>query len=416
MQRTAKRRAFSNPPRVALAFPLSQAHLHSLAQGVADYARSETAWLLTTGGEAATLSVEHLHGWRGDGIVAALVRPSEVRAARDFIRRGVPVVTIAGAIPRPAGIPRVTVENPAVGRMAAAHLLSCGFRRFAFYGLRDVAYSQERLAGFASVLDEAGHPCNVLLSPHTFGKRHPWQDDVARVEKWLAGLEQPLGILAANDYRARLVIEACDRVGLRSPEEVGIVGVDNDRVLCEFSEPQLSSIECDWFRVGQEAARLLHGMMRGSASPHQEQLIVPRGVVARRSTHVTIVENAALLQCVNFVQAHIGEVFGVERLLEAGGVSRRKLEQLFQAELGRSPYQYLCEKRVERARALLPQQPFSRLSDIARQCGFHDLRRLRLVFQRLEKMTPAEYRRQALEARDGGGAVSKNKDTRSRPG
>lgn len=414
MQRTAKRRAFSNPPRVALAFPLSQAHLHSLAQGVADYARSETAWLLTTGGEAATLSIEHLHGWRGDGIVAALVRPSEVQAARDFIRRGVPVVTIAGAIRRPAGIPRVTVENPAVGRMAAAHLLSCGFRHFAFYGLRDVAYSQERLEGFASVLHESEHKCNVLLSPHTFGKRHPWQNDVARVETWLAGMERPLGVLAANDYRARLVIEACDRLGFRSPEQVGIVGVDNDRVLCEFSEPQLSSIECNWFRVGQEAGRLLHGMMQGNASPREDQLIVPRGVVARRSTHVTIVDNPALLRCVNFVREHIGEVFGVERLLEVSGASRRKLEQLFQAELGRTPYQYLCEKRVEHARTLLPLQPHARLGNIARQCGFHDLRRLRLVFQRLENMTPAEFRRQASNARDGA-TVNKNMDRHSRP-
>ncbi|HVT82415.1 MAG TPA: XylR family transcriptional regulator [Phycisphaerae bacterium] len=402
MARSHKRQATrTGPLHIALAFPLSQAHLQTLARGITDFARTQSRWLLTTGGESATLSIEQLHGWRGDGIVAALVRPSEVQAARHFMRRGVPVVTIAGAIRRQSGIPRVTVENQAVGRLAATHLLSCGFQRFAFYGLRDVAYSTERHQGFVDGLRAAGHDCTSYWSPHTFGRRRPWQDEVLSVQQWLTRLQAPVGVFAVNDYRARLVVDACELAGLRSPEQVGIVGVDNDKVMCEFTEPQLSSIECDWYRVGQEAGRILQSLMRGEGPAATELLVPPRGVVARASTHVTIVEHPALLLAVNYVRDHLHEIFGVERLLEVSGVSRRKLEQAFQAELGMSPYQYLCSKRIEKAKGLLQIQPPLKLSEISRQCGFHDQRRFRLVFCRLEKISPAEFRKDRSVAMQG---------------
>jgi LacI family transcriptional regulator len=274
-----------------------------------------------------------------------------------------------------------------------------------------VAYSEDRQVGFADRLHEAGFNCAVHFSPHTFGLRRPWQDDIVPLRAWLARLAPPVGIFAVNDFRARLIIDACDLAELNVPAEVGIVGVDNDQMMCEFSKPELSSIECNWQRVGYEAAHTLHRMLLGE-KPGPECRIAPREVVGRSSTAVTVTEDPRLLLAVTFIRDHIGEVFGVERLLEVSDVSRRKLEQLFHAEMRVTPYQYLCQKRVDRAKMLLQAESALKFKQISRLCGFRDSRRFRLVFLRIEGQTPARYRASfraksaAVSLREPAGPVS----------
>jgi LacI family transcriptional regulator len=327
------------------------------------------------------------------------------------VRAGVPVVNIGGALRRP-GIPRVTVANREIGHWAADHLFKCGFRRFAFYGLRGVAFSQDRQTGFAARLEELGFPCAAHLSPNTYGLRRLWQDDLAALQRWLEQLcspPRPVGIFAVNDFRARLVIDACDLAQLKVPAQIGVVGVDNDKMMCEFSKPTLSSIECNWHRVGFEAARGLHALLEGK-TPEPEMRISPLEVVGRASTAVTLTEDPRLLKAVTYIRDHLGEIFGVERLLEISDVSRRKLEQIFNAEMRMSPYQYLCQKRIERAKMMLRSDSTLNLKQISRMCGFRDSRRFRLVFARMEGLTPARYRnvwrqRPVSEAQPGGTAA-----------
>ena len=418
------------PPRrdgsvrhIALAFPMGLAHLQPLVQGITDYARAHGRWLFTSSPEAVTLSIQSLHGWRGDGVIATLVNPADVRAARQL---RVPVVTFAGAM-RDPGVPRVMVNNPAVGRRAAEHLLACGFRRFGFYGLRNVNYSQDRGDGFLQHLAEQLGPgrCAVHLSPNSFTAARPWQDEMGRLEQWVARLEPPVGLFAANDQRARMLVDACQRLGLRVPDDAGVLGVDNDLVACEFSDPPLSSIACDWYRIGTESAALLDRLMRSKdesgrmkeesrrggtsgssftlapSSVGSDRLIDPVGVVRRRSTDVLVVENPGVGRAVQYVREHMAEPFGVEALLREARVSRRSLEQGFKRSLGCTPHAFLCRARVDRARDLLTGPRRMKLTDIARACGFTDLRRFRLVFARCEGMPPAEYRRRHAAAENG---------------
>lgn len=384
---------------IALAFGVTRAHMRMVVLGIEEYARKETGWLLTTGGESATLSVEQLKGWKGSGIIAALVSESEVNAARAFMRRGIPVVTITGAIVRPAGICRVTLKNREIGKMAGEHLLSRGYERFAFYGLKGVWYSQERLVGYSHAVQGSGE-VKTYLSPNTFGRHRQWQDEVEGIRQWLSEIKTPVGLFAVNDYRARLTMDACKLLGLKIPEQVGILGMDNDRVLCEFSDPMLSSIECDWKRVGIEAARTLHQLMKGEKPAEDDQQIGPVEVVPRSSTNVTIVKDEALSRSVNYIRDHLDEAYGVERLLTVSGVSRRKLEKAFITELGMSPYRYLCGKRLEHAKFLLAKNPSIRLNEVSKLCGFNDPRRFRLVFSRMEGMKPGEYRKSRAKAKE----------------
>jgi LacI family transcriptional regulator len=371
------------------------AHLQAAVRGITDYAREHGRWLFTTSPETVTMSIQSLHGWRGDGIIAVLLNRADVRAVQQL---GLPTVNFSGALKNP-GVPRVMVNNPAVGRMAAEHLLECGFRNFAYYGLRNVNYAQGRADGLIQRLREEGHSCSVFLSPNVFTADRPWQDEMEKLQRWLQTLQPPVGIFAASDPRARMVIEACQEVGLHVPDEVGVVGVDNDQVVCEFSDPPLSSIACDWYRIGYEAAAMLDRLMEGGQVPKEDLLIDPIAVVRRRSTDVLVVDRPEVARAVQFIRENIGRSFGVEALLRETGVARRSLELGFKRSLKCTPHAYICQARIARAKELLAGPVRMKLGAVSRACGFKDLRRFRMVFRRHEGITPAQYRRRQLGLR-----------------
>jgi LacI family transcriptional regulator len=213
-------------------------------------------------------------------------------------------------------------------------------------------------------------------------------------------------MLAANDQRARMVVDACRQNDFRVPDDVAVLGVDNDQVACEFSDPPLSSIACDWYSVGFESARMLDQLMSRQEPPQREMLIDPTGVVRRRSTDVQIIDHPAVARAAAFVRDHVRENFGVDAMLRDTDITRRNLELSFKRALGCTPHQYICQARVERAKELLLRPQRMKLSDIAEECGFHDLRRLRLVFQRMEGQSPAAFRRQHQPRDDRRGEVA----------
>jgi LacI family transcriptional regulator len=386
-------RSSSIPPsrRVALAFPSRFAHLPAIVQGITEYARTHGRWLLTTGAEFFGLPVQHLVQWTGDGVIAVLATPEDVAAAR---RLKVPIVTMFGMVRSP-GVPRVMVDQDEIARLAAEHLVSRGFRRFAFYGLDGPAYSADRERAFAAHLARHGGSSAVhrYHSPAEVDGRRPW-DEVDALSRWVAGLPAPVGVFAANDQRARMLVDACSLAGRRVPEDVGVIGVDNDEIACEFGEPTLTSIACDYAAVGLESARLLDRLMRGGAAPAEvaDVLTRPVGVVSRASTDVTVTDHPAVARAVTFARDHRGEAFGVEALVEAAGVSRRHLELSFVRSLGCTPSTFLARLRAEQAKELLDQGGHT-LGGVARLCGFNDLRQFTRVFRRVMKVSPREYQR-----------------------
>jgi LacI family transcriptional regulator len=194
-----------------------------------------------------------------------------------------------------------------------------------------------------------------------------------------------------------MVLEACVEVGLRVPEDVGVVGVDNDPVICDFSTPPLSSVSRNDRRVGRQAAVLLHHLMTDARPPGRPTLVPPESVVSRRSTETVAIEDPVVAAVVERIQQHLSEPFRVESLLDCAHLCRRRLEQRFRRSLGSTPAVFLNSLRVERAKRLLAEPKQASLTQIAAACGFSDLRRFRLVFRRLAKRTPAEFRRAVRE-------------------
>lgn len=360
-------------------------------RGILDYARERKTWILQLNPGMADLGLRHLVGWPGDGIITNLRTRAELSAARAL---RLPVVNLAGAI-RHAGVPRVMVDQEAMGRLAADHLMGCGLTRFAYYGERPMWYSQQRKQGFTQHLSKNGYECSVLESSTTVGQPGPWHQWMKPIERWLKTLRPPVGLLAVHDYAGMILIDACLRLGLRVPEDVAVIGVDNDLITCEFCEVPLTSVARSNREVGYQAAALLDRLISGEPPPHEDILIPPEGVVKRRSTDVVATDDPQVAAAVRYIQEHLAEPFCMESLVTTLSISQRSLEIRFRKSLRCTPREYISQRRVERAKQLLRSSAQSKLQPIAKAGGFAGPRHFREVFRRTTGMTPGAYRRQA---------------------
>jgi len=339
--------------------------------------------------EEVALTAYSLKGWVGQGAIAVINDTAEARVARKL---GFPLVCVNGNVRSP-GLPRVMPDYYAGGQVAAEHLLDRGSRRLAYFGLKGIWYSAERKRGFVDRARQAKVPCEVFDMPPNTDLKASWRDRRHAAAAWLRTLPTPIAILAVHDYRARVLIDECLRLGWNVPHDVAVLGMDNDLTACEFCQPTLSSVARAAWKIGYEAARMLHQLMDGRSVPILDVRMPPDGVVARRSTDTITVEDPHVRAAVHFMRDHLHEVFGLERVLEHLDVSRRLLHERFQRYLGRPPYEYLCSLRAERAKQLLSISKRVKMRKIAADCGFSSAARMRLVFQRIVGMSPLEYHR-----------------------
>lgn len=383
-----KRPASSKLKRsVALTFPLGISFIERLIPGIIAFARQHGGWSFTRMPEMLNTSVEWLRHWRGDGAIAMVTTEEDAAIVK---RLPYPVVNLAAWQVHPE-IASVTVDHRLIGDYAAKHLLERGFKRFGYYGTEGMWYSEMRGLGFQQRIKEFGGELKKLEASASFIKGGKWRDQHTQLRTWLKTLTPPVGILASTDLRASMVLDVCKDLDLRVPNEVALVGVDNDPLICEFCTPSLSSISRNDFAVGFQAASLLEKLISGPPPSAARILVSPEGVVQRKSTDTLAAENPLVIECIQYIRDHLSEHFGVERLLRETRSSRRTLELRFNEALGRSPYALINELRVERAKHLLLSKERLSLTEIARKCGFSDLRRLRLVFQRVTSTTPAAY-------------------------
>lgn len=386
------RRAPSAPAhrRVALAFPPGVAFLERLTRGIIDHAAATGGWSFARMPEQFGASLNWLRHWSGDGAMAIITTAADARVAR---RLPFPVVNLAAYLRLP-DIATVMVDHAATGRLAAEHLLARRFVRFGYYGVRGPWFNELRRDAFAGTLAAAGHRCAVFeadLSATSTLSRHE-----AELERWLAALTPPVAVLACTDQRAAMLLDACARRRLRVPEDVAVMGVDDDPVIGAFTRPTLTSVARNDLLVGRSAAELLDRLMAGAPAPAAPLLVPPDGVVERRSTAITAIDHPQLATAVADVEAHLDEPFGVERILAHVPLARRRVEALFQTHLGCTPYQFIARARVQRAQQLLARPGRSNLTTIARACGFNDLRHFRLLFTRVAGVSPRAWRMKAL--------------------
>lgn len=381
------------PQEIALAFPRG-GHLEVLIEGVLHYVREKQLnWSYITALESRTMSVTDLAAWPGDGILAAINTVEEAECAKSL---NIPIVNVSSALPNPP-VPSCVIDNEAIGVLAADHLISKGFSSYAYYGLKDVEYSRQRYAGFAKKIEAAGFDCQQLLYYPTYHlEGSDWLQENRGVANWLQGLTKPLGLFAVSDYRARQALDACRLTGLRVPEEVAIVGMGNEELVCEHVHPSITSIIRNNHLQGYRSAELLDQLMRGEDIKVDLHPIPPLEIVERDSTRTFAVSDPRLRDALEYLHAHLHEpLFSIDDVSREAGVSRRWLEYAFRDSLGETPYQYLRRQRLARARRLLVEEPKKKIYSIAQCSGFSSAKQLAMTFQQDLGMSPREYRRAA---------------------
>ncbi|HZT21422.1 MAG TPA: DNA-binding transcriptional regulator [Verrucomicrobiae bacterium] len=385
--------------KVFLFIESSRASGRHLLEGIARYAHHHGPWSFywePRGLEAGRATLKELDA---DGIIFRDVG----RFKEEVLRLRIPAVVVGHAAHEVRGLINVVTDSATIGRMAAEHLLQCGFKRFAFCGyagteLEQTPWSQERQEAFQRRIVAAGHPppaAYVLPSQET-----DWKKSRQRLANWLAALPTPLGLMACNDDCAVQVIEACKLAGLTVPDAVGIVGVDNDEVVCGLSDPPLTSIAVNFERAGYEAAQALEKLMR-RGKPRAGRIHVPAThLVARRSTDVVAVEDPFLAKALRFIRDNARRAVSVGEVVQQAGLSRRLLERRFRREMGHSILSEIRRARCDEIARLLMETNWS-ISRIAEALGFGDEHHIARYFRAGKKITPLAFRKlQAAQPAD----------------
>jgi LacI family transcriptional regulator len=283
-------------------------------------------------------------------------------------------------------LPTVISDNLAIGRMAAEHLIARGYRHLGVFMLDPMWYASRRCEGFEKTAHEAGRKVGVFRA----AVGSAWH---GALKSWLQAGPRPMAVFAANDVLACEVVNAALRLGMRIPEDIAVLGVDDDVSLCETSTVPISSVAVDAERIGYEAAALLDRLMEGELPPAEPIEIPPLRVVARESTDFTAVGNSTVARALRLMADADDETFTISKLAETLGVSRRTLEQRFRQALGRGPAQELRRQRIERAKLLL-QETNRKVIDVALRSGFAGASQFSVAFRQATGMSPRDYRRQ----------------------
>lgn len=373
---------------VAILIETSNAYARGLLQGVVHYIREHRPWsfhLMEQG--RGDDPPAWLAGWKGDGIIARIETP---RIAAAIVKARLPAVDLSAARLVPA-LPWVETDDAEIARLAAEHLMERGFKRFAFCGDARFNWSTWREKSFVTRLKSAGHTCEIYRPTTAAG-------DVAgearNLALWLRDLPKPVGIMACYDIRGQRVLDACRSARLAVPDEVAVIGVDNDTLLCELASPPLSSVMPNSHRAGYEAAALLDRLMAGKRVAATAHLIAPLGIVERQSTDVLAVDDRDVARAVQFIREHACEGIGVGDVLRAVPLSRRVLEQRFQRLLGCTPREEILRMRLSRVKQLLGETDLP-LYLVAERTGFEHVEYLSVVFKRETGRTPSAWRDEA---------------------
>jgi LacI family transcriptional regulator len=294
------------------------------------------------------------------------------------------------------GFCEVRTDSPSIARMAADHLIEHGFRNFLFCGFENCPWSLARENTFCRYVANKGFRCQSYRTKLRNWMDHAdwvhaWGQEQPRLSAWLKSLPQPIGVMVCNDICGRLVLQACAEAALCVPRDIGVVGVDNDELLCELSDPPLSSVVLDLDRAGYEAAQLLDGLMAGQIKGSHVVMVNPLRVVTRRSSDAILQDDMAVADALRFIMDHAGQAIGVPDVVAEVGVSRRCLERRFSRATGGSMLGEITRCRLQRAQRLLRETNLP-VYRVATESGFGSIKAFRRAFRLAETCSPSAFR------------------------
>ena len=385
------------PYKVAVFVETSRGYGRALCEGIADFAQANGRWIFEGGGESWEEGLREIAG-RADGVIARIPNADMARA---LARLRIPVVDLYRWRDYPS-ISSVDADHAAIGRMAAAWFIERRFKNFAFCGYVGAPFSDTRGAAFKKTLEGFGHACTVYTeAPYAsddLGKmilqaeRYGDPPDRDRMAAWLEALPRPTAIFCCHDLRAYQVVALCKEQGLSVPREVAVMGVDNDRILCGFSDPMLASVDPDAQRIGWTGAQRLFDLMSGKSQEVGHALVSPKRIVERASTETDPVEPLWLSEALRFIRKEIPSGLNAEEVIRHVGLSHTQVERAFVNVLGNTVHQEIARLRLREACRLLTETAHP-AAVVSKLSGFTSPQYFSRLFSRHFDMTPVEYRR-----------------------
>lgn len=382
-------------PSIALLIESSNSYARGLLRGVMSYIHEHHPWSIYLPEHGrGSVPVNWLNSWNGDGIIA---RIENEKIAEAVVNSGVPAVDVSAARLAPS-LPWVETDDPAIASLAAQHLVERGFQHYAFCGDDRFNWSRWREDHFQSCIKAAGYTCQIYPQAKGRKKTIPWEQEQRRLSEWILQLPKPVGIMACYDIKAQQLLDVCRTINVSVPEEVAIIGVDNDEILCNLSEPPLSSVIPNTRLTGYEAAALLDRMIAGQTASSEAYLIKPLGIETRQSTDIQAIDDKFISDAVRFIRQHACDGINVQNVLKHVPLSRRVLESRFQKFIGRSPHEEIMRIRLDRVKQLLEETDLS-LIEIAERTGFRHPEYLNVAFKKQTGTTPGSFRRKQKQTR-----------------
>ncbi|HTJ49556.1 MAG TPA: DNA-binding transcriptional regulator [Cyclobacteriaceae bacterium] len=382
--------------KVILLTDFSEEYFKNLLRGITKYSKEYGPWIFCQMPSfyRETKGIEGILNWAkewgANGIIGQFYNDSNVSK---IMKAGIPVIA-QDFKERFTDIPNISGDYFAAGKMGAEYFLRKGFKHFAFYGFKDIVWSRERGEGFENTLKEMGHEVHYFEHKKS-RSRELWYYKPSSLSKWLKSLPKPIAIMTCDDNQGQHITQACRHSGIRIPEEVAVLGVDNDETICNLSDPPLSSISLDSEKGGYEAARLLHQMMKNKKKDFYDILVKPTQVITRHSTDIYATNDNYISSTLRYIHQNIDSNLKVDQILKQVPLSRRSLEKRFQEITGYPVYKYIYNLRVEKfAQRLL--ETDKTVFEIAIEIGLDDGKNISRSFKKVKGCTPQEYRQKYL--------------------
>lgn len=361
-----------HPLRLALVLPINDGFCRDIIRGVSAVAIEQRIQIRLIDPDYCGHESKN---WSIDGIIGALGSPGLQEMSRGW---GLPAINVSGRMLTP-GMPQVLVDNFAVGALAGRHLLEQFSKTFVYLDLPGVYFASQRGEGFRRVLSDSGRQCH-RVAPNR-----------ADALEFIKTAPKPVGVFAVNDHMGVELTREALETGLRTPEDIQVVGVDNDKLRCLLSNPPLTSVDCGWDEVGARAARLMVDWQRTGTPPPPRTVMPPAGIVVRQSSDRAMADDDLIAAAMKIIRSQASGRLAVKDLLRRLSVSRRTLEMRFERAMNTSPSAEIVRIQVERACQLLADTDLP-LDRVAEASGLGNQRQLRIIFNRQLGTSAAEYR------------------------
>ncbi|XZE20011.1 XylR family transcriptional regulator [Pirellulaceae bacterium SH449] len=382
---------------VALLIEMSSGYCRGLLEGIHAFAKLQGEWsIYLNEQERGAPPPPWLADWKGDGIIAR-IETDQVGASLKQLQ--IPIVDLSAAR-RIQGIPWADTDDEAIAQLAIDHFLDRGFANVAFCGEAGYAWSNSRRQYFRSFAEDAGCKYFEHQLVHRYDPSFQWDKVQNELSVWIRSLPVPTAVMTCNDYLGKHLLDLCRSLHISVPEEVAVLGVDDDHLLYSLCTPSLSSIEPNTYRTGFEAAELLQRMMDKEQVDRSTRLVTkPLGVKIRESTDTMAIPDQEITKALIYIRRNALRGIQVCDVLKVTPISRRSLEHRFMKHIGHSPHEEIMRIRLTRIKELLTETDDS-IHQIAQRTGFSHPEYMTAAFKKEIGMTPSQYRESKSERSD----------------